>query len=250
MNSNIKSTIIFLAGAAVGSVVSWLLVKKYYEDKADSEVEEIRRAYDKHLEDLGYIKTSVDGEIEGDKEISEPEPGVKPTRSSLVEKLNNKPPLTDYSKYFKEKGGEDLKLKEVVRDASKDVDPAELEHPEDDEPYTDEEDRDQTLDFEDHQLNGEHRKAMMEGRLPYIIEPSDYELTCSNYEKLSLLYYISDDILCEEEDGEEVSRLDVVGSCIRDSGFDENEEELLFVRNDRLMCDYEINKVFTNYEKG
>lgn len=254
MNNTLKSVIIFMSGAAVGAVSMYFGVKKYFELKADLEVAEVRDAYDRHMAEIEESRSSLDGELRGESEINEKDIAAEPTKSSIVHALNNKPPLRDYTKYFVEKGNkEELELKEVIRNAKEDagemIDPAELEGPEDDTPYTEEEDNDQTLDYEGYQLNGEHKKALEEDRRPYIIDPSDYELTCSNYEKLTLLYYISDDIVLDESE-EEVNRFDLIGNVIMESGFDENEDEIIFVRNDKLMCDYEVVKVFTQYEKG
>lgn len=254
MNKAVKDIIIFASGAAVGAITTYLSVKKYFEFKADMEIADVKDAFNRHMAEIEGSKTSLDGDIKGEEEINEDNIAVEPTKSSIVHNLNNKPPLRDYTKFFVEKGNkEELDLKEVVRnakeDASKEMDPAELEGPEDDIPYTEEEDNDQTLDYEGYQLNGEHKKALEEDRAPYVIEPSDYELTCSNYEKLSLLYYISDDIITDD-DGDEINRFDVIGNTIMESGFDEDGDEILFVRNDKLMCDYEIQKIFTRYEKG
>ena len=254
MNKAVKEVIIFLSGAAVGAVSMYFGVKKYFEFKADMEIAEVRDAYDRHLAEVEDSKSSLDGSIKGESEINEKDIAAEPTKSSIVHALNNKPPLTDYTKYFVEKGNkEELELKEVIRNAKEDAsdttDPAELEGPKDDIPYTEEEDNDQTIEYEGYQLNGEHKKALEEDRKPYTIDPSDYELTCNNYEKLTLLYYISDDVVLDESE-EEVNRFDLIGNVIMESGLDENDEEILFVRNDKLMCDYEVVKVFTRYEKG
>ena len=244
MNSDLAKALYFVGGLTVGSIATWIGLKKYYELKADLEVASVKEAFEDRLSEVEETKSSLDGELEGPEEINEPEPGVRPTVSSLSQRLNNKPPLKDYSKMFKEKGEEKIKVKEIMRDENA---AAESEGPKDDEPLTDEEDRDQQLDFEDYQLNGEHRKALAEDRAPYVIDKSDYELTCANYEKIALLYYISDDILCDDS-GDEISRGDVIGRTILDSGFGENDDDVLYVRNDKLMCDYEVTKVYIPYE--
>lgn len=72
---------------------------------------------------------------------------------------------------------------------------------------------------------------------PYVIPPEEFgEL--EEYEKCTLLYY-SDHILAYE-DGELADAADAIigeGSLER---FGEYEEDSVFVRNDRLKCDYEI----------
>lgn len=251
MNQNLKSVIIFLSGVAIGAGGMYIGVKKYFELKADLEVSSVKKAYEELVNTNNEdSETSIDGSLEGPSEIDEDKERLKETKtafSNIADKFNNKPPLKDYAKMFKEKEKEsDLKVKEIVR--SGDIDPASMEHPEDDEPYTEKEDEDSQMEYEDYKLNGEHKKALKEDRKPYVIEPSDFELTCSNYEKIDLLYYIHEDILCEDS-GEEVSRLDTIGACLETSGFDNDEEDVLFVRNDKLMCDYQITKLYVPYEK-
>ena len=244
MNNAVKETLIFVGGAAIGAFLSYISIKSYYERKADEEVDSVKMAFEDKLAEIEdeKAKSSLDGELLGPSEINE----GNHEKSDLVKKLNNKPPLTDYTKFFKEKNEQTLDLKETIRDAKEDA-LAESEAPPEDEPYTDEEDRDESLDYEDYKLNGEHKKALLENRDPYLIDLSDYELTCKNYEKLSLLYYIHNDILCEES-GEEVNRFDLLGNSIAAYGFEDNEEEHLYIRNDKLMCDYDVIKVYIPYE--
>lgn len=230
MNSSIKNILIFTFGAFCGSITTYLSVKSYFEDRADKEVESVRNAYNEKVLQFDDKKSTLTGELKGPEEIKETIPKSK---SSIVNMLNNKPPLKDYTKYFEEKG-EDKE------------DPSDSEHPEDDEPYTDEEDRKQSIDFIDYQLNGAHRDAIKEGKEPFVIDRSSFELECNHYDKISLVYYISDDVLCEEN-GEEINRYDYVGYCLDSSGFVQNDDDELFVRNDKLTTDYEITKVYTPY---
>lgn len=236
MNNTLKNVIIFMSGAAVGGLSTYLSVKKYFELKADLEIASVKGAFEKRLNEVEDNKSTIDGSLEGPKEIE-----LKET----INRLNNKPDITDYTKYFKEKGeASDLDLKEVIRDAKEEIDAAELERPEDDEPYSDEEDRDETLNYIDHELNGASRDALATDKEPYEIDPSDYELTCSNYEKQSLVYYQFDEILADDNEQEvlDVSRL--VGDVLETSGFTDNDVDCLYVRNDKIMVDFEITKLY------
>ena len=252
MNQSLKNVLIFLSGAAAGGVTTWLSVKKYYELKADLEVESVKEAYNRRMEKYEPTKSSVDGEIEGPEEIeesSDEDARLGRTKSSIVKELNNKPPLTDYTKFFKNKeDGKTLDLKETLRDAkedAKDIDPAELEGPEDDEPYTDEEDNEEQMAYDDHKLNGAHKDAAA----AHIIDKSDFELTCENYDKITLLYYQPDDMLTNEED-EVIGWSDIIGeeveTALEGSSWTENEDDLIHVRSDVLMTDFEIQKIFNS----
>ena len=72
---------------------------------------------------------------------------------------------------------------------------------------------------------------------PYIISPEEFG-DFDEYTKLSLTYY-SDGVLADEND-EIVDDIDeTVGADFADH-FGEYEDDSVFVRNDRLKCDYEI----------
>lgn len=247
MNSNVKGVLIFVSGMAVGVASTYYFVKKYFEDRTNEEILSVREAYEKRLAEVEPHKSSVTGEITGPKEIDTKE---------KIKELNNKPDLLDYTKYFRSSGEKPLGSTELIRDAKKDAienglseeELAEMEGPEDDEPYTDEEDRNQTIEYDDYRLNGAHKKALEEHRPPVEIPAEDYALTCDNYEKVSLLYYVPDDTLANE--AEEIVDKDLfVGTCIEDGGFDYNDQEVMYVRNDRLMCDFEITKIYEQFER-
>ena len=251
MNNNVKGLLLFLTGGVVGSVSTYFAVKKYFELKADIEVESVRDAYNRRVSELEPSVNSLDGDIEGPETIDDGRVHLDGAKSSIARELNNKPPLTDYTKFFKEKDERtSLDLKEITRDPKEEVSEdelAEAEGPTDDEPYTDEEDEDETLNFEDHQLNGKHKKAMEDDTPPYLIDKSDYDLTCSNYDKITLLYYIADDIVINEDNEIEGNVRSLIGDMISEEGFDQNDEEVMYVRNDKLTSDFEIQKVYSEY---
>lgn len=252
MNQNLKNFVCFLTGAAAGGVSTWLAVKKYYELKADLEVESVKEAYNRKVEKFEPVKSSVDGEIEGPDEIDE---DIKQgrTKSSIVKELNNKPPLTDYTKFFKEKGNEKtLDLKEtlrdaksdavaedsaakLLRDAEEDIDPTKEESPSEDDMYG-----------EDEALNGAHKDAGPS----HVIEVSDFELTCANYDKITIHYYQPDDMLTNEE-GEIIGWSDIIGEEIENAmnsvGFSDSDDDCIYVRSDKLMCDFEVQKIFDGF---
>lgn len=72
MNSILSKALIFTAGAAIGSVVTWVLVKDKYEKRAAEEINEIRKFYfsKKEEENITETETEEDDE-EDDSEIIE-----------------------------------------------------------------------------------------------------------------------------------------------------------------------------------
>lgn len=83
---------------------------------------------------------------------------------------------------------------------------------------------------------GKEEQISMESK-PYVISPDEFG-EIEEYEKISLTYY-SDQVLADEND-ELVE--DVEGAIGFESltHFGEFEDDSVFVRNDRLKCDYEI----------
>ena len=247
MNNAVKSIIIFASGVAVGAVSMYFGVKKYFQIAADLEVESVKKAYTDRLADIEPPKSSIDNpEIKDDKEI-----GKMGVKSSIVRDLNNKPPMKSYTSYYKENGAPNLDgVKEIVRDPKEaliDEDlAAESQSPPEDEPYTDEEDDAAQADYEMHKINEEHQKALEENRLPYIIDRADFELTCAHYSKISLHYYVSDDVVATDED-EIIDESVLLGDTIISSGFNSDSEDILYVRNDIRGADYEVEKIFAAF---
>jgi len=47
-----KNVLIFLAGAGIGSVITWKLIEKKYKDLADEEIESVKEVFKKRLDEL------------------------------------------------------------------------------------------------------------------------------------------------------------------------------------------------------
>ena len=77
MNNGLKNSIIFVLGAAAGSAVTWYLLKTKYEQIAQEEIESVKEAFGRRLDEIEGI---------GDKE----EPFAEPTPLdySKEEKIN------------------------------------------------------------------------------------------------------------------------------------------------------------------
>lgn len=248
MNANVVKALYFVCGATAGATGMYFGLKKYFELKADIEIEACREAYNRRMAEIDKVKSSMDGEIKGPENI---DIGKEPRRSSIAKEFNNKPPMTNYGKYFKDATPEDekLNLRETIRDPKEaliEQDLAESESPEDDEEMDEEEDDEETNEFEMYQINKDHQDALREGRAPYLIDPGRFEMECAHYSKITLHYYISDGIITTDED-EVIDENELLGNCIETSGFADDDEDLLFVRNDITMADYEIEKMYTQF---
>jgi hypothetical protein len=72
---------------------------------------------------------------------------------------------------------------------------------------------------------------------PYVISPDEFG-EFYDYEKISLTYY-ADQVLADEDD-ELVEDIEETVGFESLNAFGEYEDDSVFVRNDRLKCDYEI----------
>ncbi|MEY8515359.1 hypothetical protein AALC25_00255 [Lachnospiraceae bacterium 29-84] len=79
---------------------------------------------------------------------------------------------------------------------------------------------------------------------PYVIKPEEFG-EFEDYERISLTYY-ADQILVDDG-GELVEDVDNIVGFESLGRFGEYEEDSVFVRNDRMKCDYEILSDHRNY---
>ena len=179
MNNKLTNVIMFAVGAAVGSVVTWKLIKTKYEQIAQEEIESVKAAYSKRHDE------SV--ENESDNNVVE-----KPVRYE-------KPDLMEYA----------AKLEEMKYAGEKEV-----------------------------------PELMDDITKPYVIGPDEFGEE-DDYETATLWYY-ADKVLTDDQDNiiEDVD--DIVGVESLEH-FGEYEDDSVFVRNERLKCDYEILLDTRNY---
>lgn len=81
----------------------------------------------------------------------------------------------------------------------------------------------------------------------YIITDEQYVTECLNYEKREFRYYIEDETLCNEEDEVLEPRYTVTNYAIEELLKEENE--LIYVRNNMLHIDYEVQKMFGSFRE-
>lgn len=73
---------------------------------------------------------------------------------------------------------------------------------------------------------------------PYILTPDEFGMSEDDYSQISLVYY-ADGVLADEEDEPVEDEASIVGEEYM-SHFGEYEQDTVYIRNDRLKCDYEI----------
>lgn len=189
MNNKITSFMIFIFGAAVGSVVTWQYTKKKYEQIAQEEIDSVKETFSK----LKEVK-SKDNESEENNNVR-----------TIVERAKDKPSIVEYAAKLRKQG------------------------------YTNYSNTDSLS--EDSNVSEEEVDENMINDEPYVISPDEFgEL--DDYDTISLTYY-ADQVLADEND-ELVEDIEETVGFESLNTFGQYEDDSVFVRNDRLKCDYEI----------
>lgn len=93
---------------------------------------------------------------------------------------------------------------------------------------------------------GKIERMVNEVEKPYVISPDEYG-EYQDYELINLVFY-ADGVLADDMDEEIDSFDNIVGENFMDH-YGEYEDDTVFVRNDRLMADYEIQRDERNYSE-
>lgn len=92
-------------------------------------------------------------------------------------------------------------------------------------------------------INKEKSESMSDE--PYVISPDEYGVY-DNYTQISLTYY-SDGVLADDEDEIIEDITNTVGDDFADH-FGDYEDDSVYIRNDRMKCEYEILRDNRSYE--
>lgn len=79
---------------------------------------------------------------------------------------------------------------------------------------------------------------------PYVISYNQFSLEKPEYSKIALSYYRKNNVLVDEEDVLDINQ--VIGMDTLDH-IGEEEQDMVFVRNDRFGTDYEVQAYDTGY---
>ena len=213
MTSKLTKLLFFVAGAAVGSLATYKIVKDKYEKQISEDTLSMVQAFDE-LRDM-YESQPIDNEK---NEVDEPV-------NDVVEEKDNSEtkPLPSYAKYglteedFFEGPAEEVE--EIVKSEvpKKKVD------------YT---------QYYDPNKKNEEKEEEKEVIKPYVITPDEFQ--DSDYDVESYTYY-ADDVLTDEFDDIIYEPGETVGTEFADH-FGEYEEDAVYIRNDERGIDYEILK--------
>lgn len=189
MNKGIVGAIAFVLGGAIGSLVTWKVIEKKYEEKAQEEIDSVKEAYSRKM----ASKNRELKKVYIPEEPSEPEKSKTKPLSSIVNDYAPSNDRPDYSAYSSAK-----------------------------------------------------QEGVPENK-PYVITAEEFG-EFEDYEKIELSYYELSNVLTDDMD-EPVENPDrVVGlESLEHFG---DYTDAVYVRNDRLKCDYEILRVAGEYMEG
>lgn len=206
MNSTLKGVLIFVLGAAAGSLATWKLIEKKYKDIAQEEIDSVKDTFSKmkkneypdKLEDYPDFEEFDDS----DDVEEEPKPEQKIDR-------NNKPDIVEYAKILSETGYTNYAERQDKKE-KKGVEPVEDER-------------------------------------PYVISPDEFGEK-DGYESVTLTYY-ADGVLTDYFDNV-ISNVDEVVGFDSLDHFGEYEDDVVFVRNEKMETDYEILRDLRDFNES
>lgn len=122
MNSTLKGVLIFVLGAAAGSLATWKLIEKKYKDIAQEEIDSVKDTFSKMKKNEYPDKLEDYPDFEEFDDVEEePKPEQKIDR-------NNKPDIVEYAKILSETGYTNYADRQDKKE-KKGVEPVEDERP-------------------------------------------------------------------------------------------------------------------------
>lgn len=245
---NWKVFFAFIAGGITGGLGTWYGIREHYQKEAKEEISAMNDWYREKLKEVESTRTVVvDGVTDENKKdvetflkentfgvvASENSPKSTEKRDDTLAKKQYESLVRQYDKMYKEKPSlESLK--------------ASMEHPEDDD----------EINTEDYvEFVGETEESVECVREPHpdtlpgpVIIPEDEFANDWRFEKCTIMYYIGDDTLADEDD---TIMDDIENTVSREALRVLVDEDLdaVYVRNEKLGIDYEITSNERKYSE-
>lgn len=208
-----KGVFIFLAGAAVGSAVTYKLVEKHFRDLAEEEIESVKEVFKERLVT--------------DAKDENPNPVAEEVYDAIKEINKNNERLEEIIKNGNYATGVDM--------AEEGTESQQVEGVEE---IVDEEDEDDDSDYTVPVEVGPDTPTT-----PYVISEEEYG-EFGNEEK-TLIFY-SDSVLADEDD-EIVDPESVIGDALKE--FEDPTMERVYVRDERSEIDYIVLRSEKSYSE-
>lgn len=215
-----QAAILVVGGALVGAGVTTLVLKKHYENLASEEIAEIKEYY--RNRDVEYASKEKDLKkhnldlLDIVTEVSEK---GNPQFSKEDRDFNDR--LIDESEYSTQSDYTDEEV-EALKDVARDLD--------------------SNPNISDREIMAEERDP----DIPYLITLDDYNE--SDLDPVSVTYYEKDNTLVDEREKLVDDVESTVGSQhLRMFGHGSEDEDIVYVRNERLAVDFEITRDYRSY---
>lgn len=218
MNKKLLSVLMFAVGAAIGSAVTWKVIKTKYEQIADEEIESVREEYAdlmKKMKQKLNETATYEGPQDSDEEMNEEEEEDDEYYPDDDERdfTAHEEEMIDYYKIsgkYRKSEGETADDENSEEGGTGD---------EDEVPY----------------ING-----------PYVISPEDFACSPPGYNAQTLDYF-SDGILADDW-GVKLDIDETIGEENVDR-FGEYVDDILYIRNERTEIDYEVTRDPRTYDE-
>lgn len=232
MNTIVKVALGFVAGAVTGGVGTYFGLRSKFARETQKEINEYREVARQRIRAANEFVDKMTKE-------------EKKSEEAYDKAANSYDKFVDYTSYYDEERcnlrDELNTVSQAVKDEDFDKHMAEREHPEEDE-----EDLDEELDNEEKIES--LRKAREDQKLPYPIGAAAFHNTQQWYEKITLTYFEGNDVLTDDREDPIDNPEELVGTDYKKFfGIDENEPDIVMIRNDCNGCDYEICRVPASY---
>lgn len=229
MNNTFKGIIIFALGAATGAFVANKLLEQKYEEILQEDIESVRAVAKRRL--AKYEGT------EEEEENEECTTGSLNDISSLDIQPPKEPSRNAYNQVKSSYGLSKKPLKEVVKEIE-------------------EEDESEDDESEAYVEYVKPKKLSNDGKMsyhdrPYVIGYDAFSDEDVPHDKITLYYYVEDNTLCDENEEIIIDVDDIIGEDSLDSFDDiDDDENSIFVRNEKLHVDYEILRLNESYQQS
>lgn len=246
MNKDILKMIgCFVGGLGIGGGAGYLIANKLLKKKAEDRIQvtidrleeqyaESNKAYDREtlvnpvdLENYAQNEKEESSDEEDDVDLVQ----TKDLREIRERLKRNWDGTTNYAAMYQAKEGDG-------------EDPAESEHPEEDEPGSEDQNEEEKSVEEAHEL---HQRTKY--KEPTLISVEDLGDLPAHVDQKTLYYYQEDGVMTTEEDELVDDPCIFVGHCMEKYGFEDNDEDQIFVMNYGQDTVYEVQKIFGAYSE-
>lgn len=208
-----ERVVIFAAGLFLGSFSTYQFTKDKMEKQVEEELDSIREVYGKHFG--------------SDAKVTEGRYTTKPGNIDIRDHASTLPNIHEESTFI----SSDM---DMINAAKKEGRTA----------YN------QIVKAYQNTESGDPRPELSRIPEPYVIDTMKFSEENHEFDKLTIYYYAGDDTLVDE--GEEIIvdvRMTIGDQALDNFGNGSVNQDIVYVRNERLSIDYEVVRVETSYSE-